>query len=150
MSVRSKQTEPLYDPVSFPDQEEQETAPEPTPEELEDFKEQVRKWGKLSDEINKLNIAARERRVHQRALASKIQEFLVKHKYEDLNMQGTLIRCRVRDSKVPLKLQEVRNIILEQKELCGEELIAKIFESERPRVQKCSLRRVQQKVSLTI
>jgi hypothetical protein len=148
--MSSRHTEPLYDPVTFPDAKNEAPAPEPSEEELEDFKEQVRKWCKLSDEISKLNVAARERRVHQRALAAKIQDFLIRHKYEDLNMSGTLIRSRVREAKVPLKLQEVRNIILEQKDLCGEELIAKIFDAERPTVQKRSLLRKVNKVALTL
>lgn len=144
MSLR----EPLYDPASFATpQADDVPAPEPTREEMDDFKQMVQKWMQTKEQLKKLNDAVRERRVHERVLCEKIQDFMIKYKYDDLSTHGTLIRSKVRQAKVPLKLTEVKEIIQTE---CGEDMVAKIFERERPTVEKRSLRRVQQRVALTI
>ena len=131
--------------------EEQETAP-PTPEELEIFKQQVAEWMKLDDSIRKLSVAIRERRVHQKALSTKVQEFMIKHGYDNLNTQQGRIRSNVRNVKQPLKLTDIRAKLLElgDQKLTGEEIIQRILDAERPTVEKQSLRRVVPKVSLSL
>lgn len=123
--------------------------PEPTPEELETFKVHVSEWSKLDEQIKKLSVAIRERRVHQRALSAQIQEFMGKYKYDDLQTRSGRIRHNVRTVPVPLKLSEVRAKILELGGDAGEEIVHKIFEDpERPKVEKRSLRRIVPKVSM--
>lgn len=149
MSSREKM---LYDPNSFQDplsDEEDATAP-PSQEELEHFRQQVSEWMKLDDSIRKLTVAVRERKVHQQALGAKIQEFMLRHKYDNLNTQMGRIKNNVRQVKQPLKMTDIREKILSLRPTDGEELVTKIFDEERPTVEKKSLRRVIPKVSLSL
>jgi len=139
--------ETLYDPTSFLETGE---VPTPTDEELELFKQQVSEWMKLDDQVRKLSIAIRERRTHQRALASKIQDFMIKYNYDNLSTQTGRIKSQVRVVKQPLRIQEIRDKILSLQGLSGEDLVSKIFDEERPSVEKRSLRRVIPKVSLRL
>ena len=133
------QNEPLYDPKTFPEVEA------PSDEDMEMFKQQVSEWVKLDEQIKKLHVALRERKVHQRALGQKVQEFMVKYGYDNLNTQQGRIRSKVREVAQPIKLGEVKSKL---KELGHEELVEKLFNSERPKVQKQSLTRIVPKVSL--
>lgn len=147
----------LYDPTTFHESEtETEVASEagegraPTEEELEHFRAQVSEWMKLDDAIRKLSVAVRERKIHQQALATKIQEFMINFKYDNLNTQMGKIRASVRKVKQPLKMTDIREKILALQGLTGEELVAKIFDEERPVTEKRSLRRVMPKVSMSL
>lgn len=123
----------------------------PTEEELTTFRQQVSEWTKLDDQVKKLGIAIRERRIHQRALSGKIQEFMFKHGYDNLNTQCGKIKASIRQVKQPLKLSDIRAQILELSNLSGPELVAKIFDdSNRATVEKKSLRRIMPKVSLSL
>lgn len=138
----------LYDPASFdapPDE-----IPPPTEEELEMFRQQVSEWSKIDDQVRKLVIAIRERRIHQRVLTSKIQDFMFKHGYDNLNTNAGRIKATVRQVRQPLKLNEIREKILSLSNLSGEELVAQIFEAERPTTEKRALRRIMPKVSLSL
>lgn len=139
--------EPLYDIESFL----QEPTP-PSPEEMEMFKQQVAEWLRIDDTIRKLSVAIRERRVHQRAISQKVQDFMVKHGYDNLNTQAGKIRASTRTVKQPLRISDVRTKILElgEQKLSPEEIIQKIFDAERPSSVKTSLRRVVPKVSLQL
>lgn len=147
----------LYDPNSFVEHEiaddtesDMEEGRAPTEDEMEHFRQQVSEWMKLDDSIRKLTVATRERKVHQQAIASKIQEFMIKFNYDNLNTQMGKIKSNVRKVKQPLKLTDIREKILELQGLTGEELVAKIFDAERPVTEKRSLRRVIPKVSLSL
>lgn len=137
--------DPLYDVESFL----REPDP-PSEEDMEMFKQQVAEWMRIDDTIRKLSVAIRERRVHQRALAQKVQDFMTKHGYDNLNTQAGKIRASTRTVKQPLKVSDVRTKILElgEQRLTPEEIIARIFDVERPTTVKTSLRRVVPKVSL--
>ena len=121
---------------------------QPTAEELAEFKTQVSEWTKIDDQIKKLNIAIRERKIHQRALSEGIKTFMTKFGYGNLNTNQGRILHTVKTVKQPLKLNEVKQIILENIHLTPEELFKKIFESERPVVTKESIKRVVPKVSM--
>jgi len=138
----------LYDPEPFEQADELITPP--TEDELETFKQQVSEWTKLDDQIKKLGIAIRERKIHQRALTNKIQEFMFQHNYDNLNTHSGRIKATIRQVKQPLKLAEIREKILALHNLSGEDLIAQIFDAERPTTEKRSLRRVMPKVSLSL
>lgn len=131
--------DPLYDPNTFP------VAETPSDEDMEMFKQQVSEWVKLDEQIKKLHVALRERKVHQRALGQKVQEFMIRYGYDNLNTQQGRIRSRVREVAQPVKVGEVKNKL---KELGHDDLIEKLFNSERPKVQKQSLSRIVPKVSL--
>ena len=130
--------------------EEETPVQQPTQEELEDFKMRVSEWTKLDDQVRKLNIAIRERRTHQRALADGIQNFMVKFGYDNLNTNQGRIVHSVRKTKEPIRIHEIRDLLLEQKNLSGEQIFKAIFEKERPVVEKQSIRRVIPKVSMSL
>ncbi len=145
--------ESLYDPDSFREEEEV-VSTMPSRDALDMFKQQVAEWTKLDNDIRKLSIAIRERRVHQRALGARIQDFMIKYGYDDLNTQAGKIRSNVRMVKQPVKLGDIREKLMAIPDLSGmtgEQLLEKLFDDEnRPVVEKRSLRRVIPKVSLSL
>ena len=137
------------------EEDEQVAKSPPTAEELNEFKTQVSEWVKIDEQIKKLRVAMRERLVHQKALGSKIQQFMRKHNYDNLHTQQGRIRHNVREVKAPLKVTEVKtklyNILGDHH--FDEETIKKIhdiFEGDRPTVKKEALKRDVPKVSLQI
>jgi len=142
--------EALYEKESFPEEPKEAIAPKP--EELAQFKQQVAEWIKIDDQIRKLSIATRERRTHQRALGKKIQEFMILHKYDnlDLNRHG-IIHSNIKQVTQPVKLNEIKTKIEEldsNTALTKEQLKEKFFNAERPTVRKQSLSRKIPKVSM--
>ena len=123
---------------------------EPNSEELEDFKNIVSEWFKYDDQIRKLVIAIKERKNHQKFLNTKIQEFMFKYEYNDLNTQHGRIKSKSREVKVPIKITDIKDKIIQYKDLSGEELLNQIFNDERPKVMKQSLSRIIPKVSITL
>lgn len=124
--------------------------PEPTEEELDCFKNLVNDWFKYDDQIRKLDIAIKERKNYQKALNTKIQDFMVKYQYNDLNTQHGRIKSNVKEVKVPIKVTEIRDKIMKYPNLSGPELIEKLFNDERPTVVKKNIRRIIPRVSLTL
>ena len=149
-------------------QDIEEEIPRPSEAETHDFKQQVSEWLKLDDQVRKLNIAIRERRTHQRALSSKVQDFMIKYKYDNLNTTQGVIKSNIRNVKQPLKMTEVRikldeifngglsgltstdneESVVEYLKL--KKLIEDIFETERPTTEKHSLKRSIPKVSMRL
>lgn len=127
-----------------------EELPTPSDEDLTLFRQRVSEWMKLDDTIRKLSTALRERKVHQRAITQKIQEFMSTYGYDNLNTQQGRIQHKTRQVKQPLKLNDVKSKIMEYKGLSGEELVKKIFDAERPVEEKKSLRRIVPKVSMSL
>jgi hypothetical protein len=136
----------LYDANSFPEK------PTATDEELEEFKQQVSEWVKLDEQVVKLNIAIRERRIHQRALSNKVQEFMIKFGYDNLNTTQGVIKSNVRNVKAPLKLSSIRSEIekLGDATVSASELLKKLFDGEREVQIKRSLNRKIPKVSMNL
>ena len=123
---------------------------EPTAEELNDFKNFVNDWFKYDDQIRKLVIAIKERKNYQRVLNTKIQDFMTKFNYNDLNTQYGRIKTNTKEVKVPIKITDIRERILKYKELSGEDLLKQIFEEDRQIVTKKNIKRIIPKVSLTL
>ena len=131
--------------------------PKPTEEETIMFKQQVAEWLKLDDQVRKLNIAVKERRTHQRALTTKVQEFMIKYGYDNLNTNQGVIKSNVRNVKQPLKIVDVRSKLDELFATVDESLqeplrkiVEDIFEAERPTVMKQSLQRRIPKISMSL
>jgi hypothetical protein len=125
--------------------------PEPTKDELDTFKNLVGEWFKYDDIIRKLSVALKERKTLQKALNSKIEEFMFKYKYNDLNTQNGRIKATMRETHKPINMKEIKDILENNKELNGEELLAKIFNKEdRPLITKKVIRRIIPKVSLSL
>lgn len=123
---------------------------EPSEDELESFKNLVNDWFKYDDQIRKLLIAIKERKNYQRVLNSKIQDFMFTFKYNDLNTQHGRIKTNVKEMKAPIKINEIKNKIIQYKDLSGEDLLKRIFEEDRETIVKKNIRRVIPKVSLTL
>jgi predicted nucleic acid-binding Zn-ribbon protein len=165
--VSEAASEKLY---KMSNEEIDENLPKPSAEETDLFKQQVAEWLKLDDQVRKLNIAIRERRTHQRALSTKVQEFMIKYKYDNLNTTQGVIKSNVRTVRQPLKLGDVRtkldemfnevviestsgeNTLQDHSEVYTKlkEMIEKIFDGERPTVVKQSLNRRIPKVSMSL
>lgn len=124
---------------------------EPTVEEMDTFKNLVTDWFKYDDAIRKLNIAIRERKTLQNVLNSKIEEFMFKYNYNDLNTQNGRLKTNIKKVHKPINIKEIKEIILNNSNLTGEELLAKIFnKDERPVIEKKSIKRVIPKVSMSL
>jgi len=73
------------------------------------------------------------------------------YQYKDLNTQHGKIKANERKVKVPVKMTEIKEKILELKHLSGEELLNEIFNKEnRPTILKKNIRRVIPTVNLQI
>jgi hypothetical protein len=128
-----------------------ENKKEPTEDEMETFKTLVNDWFKYDDAIRKLKIAIRERKVLQQVLNTKIQDFMFKYNYNDLNTQNGRLKTNVKNVQKPINIKEVREIILNNINLTGEELLNIIFNSEnRPVVVKKTIKRIIPKVSMSL
>ena len=127
------------------------TSSEPTTEEMDTFKNLVADWFKYDDAIRKLKIAIRERKTLQQPLNNKIEEFMFKYNYNDLNTQNGRLKTNVKNVYKPINIKEVRDIINNNKHLTGEELLAKIFnKEEREMIVKKSIKRIIPKVSMSL
>jgi hypothetical protein len=127
------------------------TANEPTAEEMDTFKNLVADWFKYDDAIRKLKIAIRERKTLQHVLNNKIEDFMFKYNYNDLNTQNGRLKTNVKNVYKPINIKDVRDIINNNKHLTGEELLAKIFnKEEREVVVKKTIRRIIPKVSMSL
>jgi hypothetical protein len=126
-------------------------AKEPTADEMDTFKNLVADWFKYDDAIRKLKIAIRERKTLQQVLNNKIEDFMFKYNYNDLNTQNGRLKTNVKNVYKPINIKEVREIINNNKHLTGEELLAKIFnKDEREMVVKKTIRRIIPKVSMSL
>ena len=110
--------------------------------EISDFKNMTQEWFKLDDQIKKLNIAIKERKKHKNILDKSVKEFMTKFDYEDLNTSFGRLRVKSKETTIPVKIKEIKNSILEYKNLSGEELIDKIFYQDRKKTTKQNIRRV--------
>jgi hypothetical protein len=127
------------------------TAKEPTVDEMDTFKNLVADWFKYDDAIRKLKIAIRERKTLQQVLNNKIEDFMFKYNYNDLNTQNGRLKTNVKNVYKPINIKEVREIINNNKHLTGEELLAKIFnKDEREMIVKKTIRRIIPKVSMSL
>lgn len=127
------------------------TANEPTTEEMDTFKNLVADWFKYDDQVRKLKIAIRERKTMQQVLNNKIEEFMFKYNYNDLNTQNGRLKTNIKNVYKPINIKDVRDIINNNKHLSGEELLAKIFnKEEREMIVKKSIRRIIPKVSMSL
>ena len=150
--------------------------PKPSDEDTELFRQRSAEWVKLDDQVRKLTCAIKERRTHQRVLAAKVQEFMIKFGYDNIKTSQGIITSNVRNVKQTLKVSDIRTKLEElftalalsnanvsdsldsvnpeqlqlQQPLDYQMIITKIFEADRPSVVKQSLTRRIPKVSMSI
>lgn len=119
----------------------------PTPAVLEEFKTQVRTWIDLDNTIKKLQQALRERRDLKKRLTEKLVAFMARYNIEDLNTREGKLRFKVALVKPSLSQKAIqeRMVKLFSEAQSGEDLSRRIFQDERPAIERASLRRIQVK-----
>jgi hypothetical protein len=124
--------------------------PQPTQEELTDFKGKLSEWTKLDEQLVKLNIAVKERKTHKKALEEGIQTFMTKYGYTDITIASGKIKHTVRTVKQPIKLTEIIKLLEASKDLRCEDLLKQIKERERPSTEKHTIRRYTPPITMNL
>jgi hypothetical protein len=76
---------------------------------------------------------------------------MFKYNYNDLNTQNGRLKTNIKKVHKPVNIREIKEIILSNANLTGEELLAKIFnKDDRPIIEKKSIKRVIPKVSMSL
>jgi hypothetical protein len=112
---------------------------------LEEFRDYVRKWLELDNNIKKAQEVIKERKKVRDKLSTVISAFMCKYNIEDLNTKEGRIRCKVSTVKAPVNQKVVKQKITDyfgNDENKKQDILTKIYE-ERPEVEKVSLRRLK-------
>ena len=112
---------------------------------LEEFRDYVRKWLELDNNIKKAQEVIKERKKVRDKLSTVISAFMCKYNIEDLNTKEGRIRCKVSTVKAPVNQKVVKQKITDyfgNDEHKKQDILTKIYE-ERPEVEKVSLRRLK-------
>jgi hypothetical protein len=111
---------------------------------LDEFKQNVKSWLDLDNQLKRLAAASRERRQKKTDINLKILEFMGKFNIEDLNTKDGIIRYRKTFVKEPLSQKTIKTKLEELFKDDDEnfERIGKIF-TDRGKVEKTSLRRLK-------
>ena len=112
---------------------------------LEEFRDYVRKWLDLDNNIKKAQEVIRERKKVRDKLSMVISGFMCKYNIEDLNTKEGRIRCKVSTVRSPVNQKVIKQKITDyfsNDENKKEEILNKIYE-ERDKVEKVSLRRLK-------
>lgn len=109
---------------------------------LTEFKENVKKWLAIDNELTRLREASKIRREKQTELFEKIADFMNKNNVGDLNTKQGLVSLKTTQVKKPLSQKEIRlrvTELLEGNDRILEE-VDKIF-TDREKVEKQKLTR---------
>jgi hypothetical protein len=112
---------------------------------LEEFRDYVRKWLELDNNIKKAQEVIKERKKVRDKLSTVISAFMCKYNIEDLNTKEGRIRCKVSTVKAPVNQKVVKQKITDyfgNDENKKQDILTKIYD-ERPEVEKVSLRRLK-------
>ena len=113
---------------------------------LDDFKNQVRMWVEIDNNIRKLKQAARERNAIKKQLTEKILKFMAKYNIEDLNTKdGSRLRYKVSQVKEPLTAQKIKERLEQNINNIHsvDDLHEKVFTTNK--VEKVTLRRLKKR-----
>lgn len=111
---------------------------------LDEFKNQVRMWIDVDNNVRKLKQAARERNLIKKQLSEKILTFMAKYNIEDLNTKdGSRLRFKVTTVKEPLTANKIKERLQENLGQINnvEDLNKKVFATKK--IEKVSLRRLK-------
>jgi hypothetical protein len=87
----------------------QETAtPPPANAVLEEFKQQVKLWMELDNDVKKMQQTIRQKREVQKTLTEKILGFMRRYNIEDLNTKDGKLRYRVVRVKKPVPQSSIK------------------------------------------
>lgn len=111
---------------------------------LEEFKDNVKQWLELDNQLKRLAAASKERRKKKTDINLKILDFMGRFNIEDLNTKDGIIRYRKTFVKEPLSQKTIKAKLEElfKDDQDNFEKIGKIF-TEREKVEKTSLRRLK-------
>jgi len=111
---------------------------------LQEFKDNVKRWLELDNQLKRLAAAAKERRNKKNEINNQILEFMSKFNIEDLNTKEGIIRYKKSYVKEPLSQKTIKTkleeLFKDQPDIV--ERIDKIF-TDRGKVEKLSLRRLK-------
>lgn len=111
---------------------------------LQEFKDNVKRWLELDNQLKRLAAAAKERRNKKNEINKQILEFMSKFNIEDLNTKEGIIRYKKSYVKEPLSQKTIKSkleeLFKDQPDIV--ERIDKIF-TDRGKVEKLSLRRLK-------
>lgn len=113
---------------------------------LDEFKQIVKRWLDCDNYIKKAKEAIREKKTHKEKLGELISKFMCKYNIEDLNTKEGKIRYKTVNVKQPVSHKIVKQKIIEYFEndtAKQTDIIAKVYEENRPMVEKASLRRLR-------
>lgn len=121
--------------------------PIPTDEELDQFKNYVKNFIDIDNDVKKLKGAIRERNSVKKEISSYIVAFMGKFNIEDLNTKQGKIRYQITHVKKPLTEKTIKTKLLENHtpDISPEDLSKSIFDT-RPTVQRHVLKRMQTKL----
>ena len=81
-----------------------------SPQQLQDFKEDVKEWLSIDDEIKKLQAKAKELRKRKtKELEPKITLFMVHNNISDLNTDNGKLKCSEKKTKSGLSSKHIRD-----------------------------------------
>ena len=111
---------------------------------LEEFKDNVKQWLDLDNQLKRLAAASKERRKKKTDINLKILDFMGRFNIEDLNTKDGIIRYRKTFVKEPLSQKTIKAKLEElfKDDQDNFEKIGKIF-TDREKVEKTSLRRLK-------
>lgn len=112
---------------------------------LEEFKNQVRLWIEIDNQISKLQQAVRERNAVKKQLTEKILRFMGKYNIEDLNTKdGSKLRYRVANVKPVVSKADIKKRLIENYgKVQNLEQLTEILFSTQEQIQRISLRRMK-------
>jgi len=113
----------------------------PSPNELEEFKNCVKIWITVDNNIKKLQATVKEQNGMKKEVSKKILSFMSRFNIEDLNTKEGKLRYKVTQVKTPLSQTQIKSKIETsyQVGMPVNELTSKVFERETK--DKHSLRR---------
>ena len=112
---------------------------------LDEFRNNVKLWMQLDNDIKKLQNAVKDRKRLQKELTDKMEEFMRRYNIEDLNTSQGTIRFKTTYVKAPSNQKMMKEKIKDYfrgNEDQAQEFIKYLFE-DREKVEKSSIRRVR-------
>jgi uncharacterized protein YigA (DUF484 family) len=113
------------------------------PQTMDSFRQHVKAWMQIDDQVRELQSTLRVRRKLQKQLTNNILDFMRLHNIEDLNTQNGTLRYQVRLVKAPVNHEIIKSRLsgcIEPTKL--DEVCTRLFQP-REKVERVSLRRMR-------
>lgn len=114
---------------------------------LNEFKEFVRKWLELDNQIKKIQDVLKEKKEQRKQVSEIITSFMCKHDIEDLNTKEGRIRCKAQYVKRPSSKKVIKEKITDYLVTSQLNPVVKDtvlgFYNDVEKVEKVSLRRLK-------